>query len=206
MNIITISREFGSGGRELGRRLAAHLGVAYYDNEILTELAKSSNLDEAYLSNVADSGDIHFTMPLTSARAFSRVPLTKSQDAELLGKQSKIIKRLAEKGDCVVVGRSADCLLAKHHPFRLFVYANLASKMARCRDRASAGEVLTDKELERKIKDIDNARRNNYEMVSSRRWGDKEGYDLCINTSYIDVANFVEVVAAYSRLFFKGGQ
>ena len=137
--IITIGREFGSGGREIGKRLSDELGIAYYDNEIISQIA--------------------------------------------------------EKSDCVIVGRSADYILREKHPFRLFVYAEMEHKMERCKKRAPESEHFTDKELKRHILDVDKRRARYYQFFTGQTWGDRLNYDLCINTSNYDIKELVHAIA-----------
>lgn len=106
MKIITISREFGSGGRELGKRLADELGFAYYDKEIISKVAENIEMDEHYIEKVLDRG---FTAnyPYTFRRSLTVQVYAKNQAAGILAEQHKVIRLLAEKGDAVIVGRNA---------------------------------------------------------------------------------------------------
>lgn len=116
MKIITVSREFGSGGREIGKRLADRLGVAYYDKEIISAIADKLKLDENYIENKLEQ---NFTInyPYTFRRSFSMAYDAPNQTAKLLLEQHKIIRSLAEKEDCVIVGRGADAVLCDKKPF-----------------------------------------------------------------------------------------
>lgn len=202
MRIVTVSREFGSGGREIGKRLADALNVDYYDREIISAIAKEAEMDAGYVEHVLDNS-LHYSYPLTFSHTFSLNYFLTSSAPQLLGIQHKIIRGLAEKGDCVIVGRGADAILENYKPFRLFVYADMDAKMARCRKRASADEKLTDKELERKIRQIDKNRADNHDLISSIRWGDKAGYDLCVNTTNVEIKDIVPVIADYARHYFE---
>lgn len=203
MRIITISREFGSGGRELGKRLADALGIAYYDREIIAEIAEKTSLDADYIERTLDAGISPAMFPITYSRTFS-LPHSVNTTASLLAQQHKIVRALASRGDCVIVGRSADALLAEYHPLRLFVYADMPSKIARCRGRAGEDErALSDRDYEKKCRQIDRARAANHDFVSAFRWGDMHGYDLCINTSGVNIKHIVPEVAAYIRARFE---
>lgn len=193
--IITVGREFGSGGRELGKRLADELQIAYYDNEIITEIAKRTNLAEEYVEHVMSNGP-SAVMPITTGRTFymGLDPLAEQNNA-IYREQSFLIKELAEKSDCIIVGRSADYILREKDPFKLFVYADLESRMERCRKRAPEQEHLSDKELRRHICDIDKKRKKYYEFFTGQTWGDRLNYDLCINTSRADIKNIVKAIA-----------
>lgn len=201
MRIITVSREFGSGGREVGKRLADALGIAYYDREILEEVAKRSNLDEGYIEKTLEGG-VRMQYPITFSHSFSYIPLQQNPAQNILAQQHKVLLSLAERGDCVIVGRSADVILEQYQPMRLFVYADMDAKMQRCRERAPVGESYTDKELRRRIRQIDKARAANHDFVSAFPWGDRRGYDLCINTTDCSIKHLIPGLAAYIGAWF----
>ena len=142
MRIITVSREFGSGGREVGKRLADELGFAYYDREIVTEIANKHELDEAYVEKTLNSGFFR-SIPIHFGRTFSYSPTMMANSVSLFVEQHKIIK----KGDCIIVGRAADIVLKEYNPFNLFVYADMDSKIKRCQERAKAGENISAREM-----------------------------------------------------------
>ena len=113
--------------------------------------------------------------------------------------QTTLIKEIAAKGDCVIVGRAADSILEEYDPFRIFVYADEVSKLARCRERAEEGENLTDREIVRAMKRIDKARAEFHNIISEYRWGEKEGYDLCVNTTGLVIKQIIPALADYYR-------
>ena len=132
MNIITISREFGSGGRELGKRLAEALGYAYYDREILTMLAEQTDLDENYLEHTLEQGSFSSLYPITIGQTLSVLPNYMAEHSTaLLQKQTALIKQLAGKSNCIIVGRNADIILRERSPLRIFVHADLAARIDR---------------------------------------------------------------------------
>lgn len=191
MRIITISREFGSGGRELGKRLADALGFAYYDREIVSSIAEKCNLDEGYVENVLRKG-LTINVPITFGHTFYFYSdPTSENELKVLNTQQQIIKELALRGDCVMVGRSSGIILEKYNPLRLFVYADMEWKVKRCRERASAEEHLTDRELEKKIRQIDAGRARHQKLLTDRKWGAPEGYDLCINTTNLEIKKII---------------
>ena len=191
MRIITISREFGSGGRELGKRLADALGFAYYDREIVSSIAEKCNLDEGYVENVLRKG-LTINVPITFGHTFYFYSdPTSENELKVLNTQQQIIKELALRGDCVMVGRSSGIILEKYNPLRLFVYADMEWKVKRCRERASAEEHLTDRELEKKIRQIDAGRARHQKLLTDRKWGAPEGYDLCINTTSLEIKKII---------------
>lgn len=203
MRIITISREFGSGGRELGKRLADALGFAYYDREIVSSIAEKCNLDEGYVENVLRKG-LTINVPVTFGHTFYFYSdPTSENELKVLNTQQQIIKELAPRGDCVMVGRSSGIILEKYNPLRLFVYADMEWKVKRCRERASAEEHLTDRELEKKIRQIDAGRARHQKLLTDRKWGAPEGYDLCINTTDLEIKKIIPGLKEMALCWFE---
>lgn len=204
MSIITISREFGSGGRELGKRLADQLHFPYYDKEILTAVAQQKGLDEEYVEKVFEGGALR-QFPITVGRTFSSAGVFQHQrnKTEFLLKQQQILKEFAQKGNCVIVGRGADVILKEYLPLNLFVYADMSSKVKRCRQYAGKYEQLTDHELEIKIRQIDHNRKEYYEILKGDKWGAKENYQLCINTTGIQISEIAPILAEYAQYWFR---
>ena len=195
--IITIGREFGSGGRELGRLLSEILGFAYYDREIISEIAKRTSLSEKYIQHITEQKPI-IPFPIHTGRTFWAAIPDYSQSVQQ--EQHSIIIEMAEKSSCVIVGRCADYILRDANPFRLFVYSDMPAKIARCRKNESSdyesGQALTDKDLSRRIEQINKGRADYYEFYTGQKWGDKASYDLCINTAKIsDLKASAEYIA-----------
>lgn len=193
--IITIGREFGSGGRELGRRLADHLQIAYYDKEILTEISKRTQLTEEYVHNVVEHHPYPL-LPITIGHSLYPDMAFQLQQS-VYTEQSNIIKEMAAASDCVIVGRCADYILHDIKPFRIFVYADMEARIARCHARAPEGEHLSDKELKQMIQKVDKGRAKYYEFYTGEKWGDKSSYDLCINTSNVVIKELVPHLATF---------
>lgn len=202
--IITISREFGSGGRELGKRLADALGFRYLDREILQAISKETNLDEDYIENTLERDFTNQIYPISFSRTFYYNPAPVDQTAKLLAKQHDVIKELSKDGDCVIVGRGADTLLEEEHPLRIFVYASMESKINRCIERAPKDEDLSRKDYEKKIKQVDKARGHNYLLYSDKEWGDRENYDLLVNTTEVEVEDLIPSLKVFALDWFKG--
>lgn len=201
MNIITISREFGSGGRELGKRIADILGYSYYDREIITAIAEKHNFDADYVENVLENG-IPVNIPVTFGNTFSYSDPTGQQAIQLLATQSRLLKEFASKENCVIVGRSANIILEDCNPLNIFVYADIESKIKRCRQRADKNEQLTDFEMKRKFRQIDAGRAKHQRFLSDAKWGSKESYHLCVNTSGLEIKTIAPVVADFAKSYF----
>lgn len=200
--IITISREFGSGGRELGKRLADELGIAYYDREIITEIAKQTGLSEEYIKNISEKGS--YSYPFQFAKSFATYSNLQTSQTEILVLQQKIIKEIAQMGNCIIVGRGANVILKDYNPMNIFVYADMESKINRCRKKAREDEHLTDKEIESKIIQIDKNRKKYHNIISNLEWGDKRNYHLCINTTGVEIRNIIPSLAKYIEDWFGG--
>ena len=167
--IITIGREFGSGGRELGRRLAEELGIAYYDREIIAEIAKRTELSEQYVQQIVEHRPLNL-MPITIGHSICPVPHPlMEQNQEIYRQQAQILTEMSQKSDCVLVGRCADYILKDKNPLKIFVYADMASKIARCRLKAPENEHLSDHEMRKQIKRIDRNRAKYYEFYTGRK-------------------------------------
>ena len=193
--IITIGREFGSGGRELGKKLAERLGFAYYDNEIISEIAKKTELAKEYVEGIVEKHTIPMFHVTVGRTLFVPYDYIANQNASVFNEQANVIKEMAEKSDCVIVGRCADYILREKEPFRIFVYSDIETKMARCRERGHDGEDLSDRQLQRQIKAVDRARADYYEFYTGLKWGDMLNYDICVNTTNTDIAIIVNAVA-----------
>lgn len=197
--IITIGREFGSGGRELGLRLSQRLGIAYYDQEIIAEISKRTELSEQYVRKMAEKKPM-FSFPLHIGRSFHYMQNSPwDLNLSIFREQSAIIREMAEKSDCVIVGRCTDDILREMNPLRIFVYGDMETKLERCRKRAGSDEKMTDREILSNIRKIDKNRSEYYGLYTGKVWGDKQSYDLCINTSKISVERASELLAEFVR-------
>lgn len=192
--IVTISRQFGSGGREIGKRLSDELGLKYYDKELIYEIASTTNLNEGYVNKVLENGGFS-NYAYSFAHSLPIVSSTPTSVTDVLVAQQKVIKAIAKRGGCVIVGRCADVIAAEYNPVKIFVYADEQSRLARCRERAKDNEKLTDKQLLKSIKEIDKGRAKLYDLVGSYPWGSRDGYDLMINTSRTEIAKIIKPIA-----------
>lgn len=202
MNIITISREFGSGGRELGKRLAELLNYDYYDREIITAIAKQKGLDEGYVEKSLENHGWQ-TIPLTFRHSFAGISTIQHPQMALLIEQKRVIEEIAKIGkNCVIVGRNADTLLADKNPFRIFVCAELNAKIARCRERAKENENLSRREIENNIRRIDKSRARTREMIAGGKWGDVSTYHITVNTTDWSIKELAPAVAEFASRWF----
>ena len=190
--IITIGREFGSGGRTIGKEVADRLGIPCYDHELIDRLAEESGLSKEYITNESEyaSHSSWTAAAFSSVRSFG-VP---SNQDYLWAIQRRIILELGQKENCVIVGRCADYVLRHRNPLRLFFYADIADRMERCRKRNEEQKSLNHDVLRKIITQTDKNRSRYYEFLSGQKWGAKENYDLCINTSSADTEKIIQCV------------
>ena len=202
MRVITISREFGSGGRELGKRLADLTGFDYYDSEIISAVAHKSGLDEHYVeSTLSNHGWQNQVITFRGTLASSAY--IQASKINLLLAQKKVIEQIAALGkDCIIVGRNADVILREYRPFNIFVCADTNSKVKRCIERAPDGENLSEKELLRKMKQIDKVRSQTREIIGGPAWGQRSAYHLTVNTTDWEIKELVPAVADFAQRWF----
>lgn len=192
--VITIGREFGSGGREFGRLLAEKLGYEYYDKEIITEIAKKTSLSETYVKQIVEQTP-HSLFPITTGNAFAYYGNNHLYNVQsIFREQTNVITEMARKSDCVIVGRCADYILEDLNPFKIFIYADEKSKIERCLKKVDEPEKVNVKKLKKQIKSIDKNRARYYSFYTGKKWGDKLNYDICINTSDIEIGEAVSVI------------
>ena len=200
MRIITVSRQFSSGGRELAKRMADILGFDYYDKEIISEIAKNKSLDEKYVENALSSS--HKAIPLHFARSFS-FAFANMGKSELLVEEKRVISAIAAKGrDFIIVGRNADLLLKDYSPLNIFVCSDTESKIKRCIDKALIGEKPTRKEIEKHMKQIDKVRAGTRAILSETKWGECTNYHLTINTSGWEIKELTPIISTLAELYF----
>ena len=193
MRIITIGREFGSGGRELGKRIAEALGIAYYDKEIIDKVAHNTQLAIDYVQQVLEKKPLSY-YPITIVNSFNGADdVLARSNASIYAEQAKVIKELADKSDCVIVGRCADYILKDYNPFRIFVYSDIDSKVKRCIEKGETKNTDV-KKIKKEIHKIDRNRRHYYEFYTSQKWGNIHNYDICINTSGKNIKEVVNEI------------
>lgn len=204
--IITVSRQFGSGGRELGKRLSDILGWDYYDREIIQTLSEQQGMDPDYVHRVLNGHGWHHYQ-LTYRNSFRQPMGAGWRNTEVLVKQREIIREIAEEGnDCVIVGRDADVILHDANPFRIFVCAEIESRLERCaryEEKKEPGERLTEKEILRNIRRIDRERRQIREILTGKSAADGSGFDLTVNATGWDIKKLAEAVAEFSGRWFE---
>lgn len=134
--------------------------------------------------------------PITVGHSLQPITMyVSSVDQSIYAEQSRIIKEMTKNSSCVIVGRCADEILKEYQPIRIFVYADMESRMKRCQFRRSQEETYSEKELRQRILEIDKKRSKYYEFYTGKKWGDKRNYDYCINTGHLDIKELAEKFA-----------
>ena len=177
--IITISREFGSGGRFIGEEVAKKLGVAYYDKDIIGKIAEQSGLSPEYVKENAELSPKKGLF----AYAFSGRDITgKSVGDMVYEAQRKIIMEIAEKESCVIIGRNADFILKdRDDVLNVFIHGDMPEKIQRIIDLYNVEE----KEAVKMMADTDKRRMTNYNFYTEQKWGKASNYTLCLNSSQL---------------------
>ena len=177
--IITISREFGSGGRFIGEEVAKKLGIAYYDKNIIGQIAEKSGLSPEYIQENAELSPKKGLF----AYAFSSRDITgKSVEDMVYEAQRNIILELAEKEPCVIIGRNADYILKdRDDVLNVFIHGDMPEKIKRITGLYNVEE----KEAVKMMADTDKRRRTNYNFYTDQNWGKASNYTLCLNSSQL---------------------
>ena len=177
--IITISREFGSGGRFIGEEVAKKLGISYYDKNIISRIAEKSGLSPEYIQENAELSPKKGLF----AYAFSGRDITgKSVEDMVYEAQRNIILELAEKEPCVIIGRNADYILKdRDDVLNVFIHGDMPEKIKRITGLYNVKE----KEAVKMMADTDKRRMTNYSFYTEQKWGKASNYTLCLNSSQL---------------------
>ena len=199
--VITIGRQFGSGGRAIGEKLAKKLSIPFYDKELISLAAKESGTDPDVFKNIDETAtnsllySISMGMYSFGNGALAMGDLPVNDKLYLL--QHQIIKDLATKGPCVIVGRCADYILKDHvHCVNVFIYADMEYR----KKRAIGAHDIEEKRAEHIINKTDKTRANYYSFYSGQKWGMPQNYDLCINSAKLSDDEIVELICSYINL------
>jgi cytidylate kinase len=206
MRIITVSRQFGSGGREVGERLAEILGWDYYDKEIIERLADEHGVDAEHVRHVLSHHGWQ-SMQLTYRNSFSRAIPHTYMSTQLMVRQREIIREIAEAGnDCIIVGRDADVILKEEKPFRIFICADMEARLERTmayEQRRPENERLTEKEVMKNIRRIDKNRIRTREILTGRSGRNGTTFDLTLNAAWRDIPKLAQALADFSLRWFE---
>lgn len=203
--IITIARQYGSGGREIGEKVAKLLGIPLYDKELIKESASRGELDEDILGKADESAanSLLYTLAMGSnvfgtTMSFGyKMPL----NDKLFLLQSEVIREYAEAGSCVIIGRCADYVLRdEKNVLRLFIYGDLDHRSERVKARHPE---VKESQIIDIINKTDKRRSSYYNFYTGNKWGKYDNYDLAINSSTLGIEGTAEMIAAVARVLLS---
>lgn len=187
--VITISREFGSGGREIGFRVAEKLGIPFYDSEIISLAAEDSNIAEdvfhAYDEVIQDKEKTQSYHRISDFTSVYEVPVSD----QIFLVQSQMIKKLAMLGPCVMIGRCSDMIV--EDSFNVFICAGMKTRVERLMELEPESDV---RKLESQIRQIDGKRREYYQYYSGNEWGNPRNYHICLNSGKLGIENCTDTI------------
>ncbi len=193
--VITISREFGSGGHVIAKKAAEKLGIKYVDDDIIVRIAEETGFSEEFIGSHSEHAP---GKSLFSYALIGRDSTGMSIQDRIMGLQTRIIQDIAEKDDCVIIGRCADFILRDSpSALHVFIYGNEKEKIERIKER----DKKTDTEAVKLMKEMDKKRSVNYNYCTDRMWGDRKNYTLSLNSSILGYDKCVDIIARlYSEL------
>lgn len=187
--IITIAREYGSGGRYVGRLIADKLGIKFYDKDFIEKVAKQTGLSEEYIENHEQKRDSLAT--LNNGYYFGL-----NNADELFIQEAELIKKVADKESCVIIGRCADFILQdRENVIKVFIYSNREDKIKRATEIYGFDKTKAEKEIRR----INKLRANHYKYYTEKEWGNPSNYDICINSDTLGIERVADLVCEIAK-------
>ena len=194
--IITVGRQFGSGGKPVGDALSEKLGIPVYDNELITEAARHSGYSPEFFIRSDEKKRSFFLANLFGGNIYSRNMIG---DAELFRIQSETIRKIAENGSAIFVGRASDYVLRDMKPLSVFISANMESRIKFVCER----DGVTPDEAVSIIDKRDRDRSRYYNFFTQRNWGVASNYDLCINRSALGTQKTADLIIEFGKMIGK---
>lgn len=195
---ITIGRQFGAGGRSVGKAVADRLGIPFYDKELIAEACKATGLPEQMLLHMDEQNTTSLLYSLVM-QAQTKNIFGNGKSVELMAYEAQIesVKLVAEKGPCVIVGGAADCILKDNYDITsFFISAPLEKRI----HHVSQRDDISPNEARKKITLLDKNRATFYNNFSDKRWGVAENYNLCINLDEISEEQAVEIILKFLEM------
>lgn len=199
--VITIAREYGSGGRTIGQMLARDLNVNYYDKELLTLASNDSGINEALFEKADEKVKATALFRIAKSAYNGELIPPESDDFvsndNLFNYQAKIIRELAKEESCVIIGRCSDYVLKDYNNvLSVFIHAPLDF----CLEQAAKKHSMSRKELEKFVERTNKRRAEYYKYYTKRNWTDAKNYDLCLDSSKLGFERCVEEIKAYMKV------
>ena len=201
--IITIGRQFGSGGRHIGELVSKELDIPFYDEKLISLAAEKSDLCKEAIEEADErnANSLLYTLAMGASMIYTNsTPMAVPINDALFIAQSEIIKELSESENCIIVGRCADYILA-HHPklIKVFVQGDMPDRIKRIRDRAG----ISESEAKDRINKKDKKRASYYNYYTGGKWGKAENYNLVVSTSKIGVDGAAKLIFEYAKSAFE---
>ena len=197
--VITISRQFGTGGRTIGKAVAKRLGIPYYDKELVDAVAKESGFSHEFIEEIGEYASVTSSFLFNIAVSAHPMGLVDSMSVsdKLYVCQTNVIKDLAEKGPCVIVGRCSDYILKdRPNTLHIFIHADMEFRKARIVERY--GE--TNQSPEKRLKDKDSKRKVYYKHYTNRNWGEADNYDICLDAGALGIDKCVDIICDVAEM------
>lgn len=201
--VITIARQYGSGGKTIGEMLSRELGVEYYNKDLILKASEESGINVALFANADEKSKglmNKFKKKNYGGEVLDPSDSNFTSEENLFNYQAKIIRELADKESCIIIGRAADYILKdRDDVLSVFVHAPHDFLM----EQAAKKHSMSSKELEKYIAKIDKERAEYYKLHTGREWTDARNYDLCLDSSKLGFERCVEEIIAYMNVRFK---
>ncbi len=198
--VITISRAFGSGGRTIGKEVAQRLGIPYYDKELVDRVAEESGFHADFIEEAGEYAPVTNSFLFNIAVSPNPMAMMNhmSMADQLFVCQTNVIRRLADEGPCVIIGRCADYILKDREDcLHVFIHSDMQSRAKRIVEKY--GE--TRQSPEKRLTDKDNKRRVYYKHYTSRNWGDAQNYHLCLNSGMVGVEKCADIIVDVAKMY-----
>ncbi|MBQ0018311.1 MAG: cytidylate kinase-like family protein [Clostridiales bacterium] len=196
--IVTIGREFGSGGHDVGKKLAERLGIKFYDQKLIDEAASKTGYDAQYIKEHEETIPHAFGSLFAGFDSFSSDPIE-----AIRSEQFQVLEDIIAEGSCVIVGRAADVVAADEPHVNIFLFAPVEDRIKRIKANMDVYKSkirngkLNENNIPQVLKTVDKNRRRFYEFYSDNKWGDRDAYDLLINTSRTGIEGAVSIIETY---------
>jgi len=198
--VITISRAFGSGGRTIGKEVARRLGIPYYDKELVDAVAKESGFHADFIREAGEYAPISNSFLFNIAMSPNPVSMVNNMSMadQLFVYQSNVIRELADKGPCVIIGRCADYILRERSDcLHVFIHADMDFRSERI--VRVYGE--TKQTPEKRLTDKDNKRRVYYKHYTNRNWGEAQNYHVSLNSGLIGIEKCADIIVDIAEMY-----
>ena len=197
--VITISRQFGTGGRTIGKAVAKRLGIPYYDKELVDAVAKESGFSHEFIEEIGEYASVTSSFLFNIAVSAHPMGLVDSMSVsdKLYVCQTNVIKDLAEKGPCVIVGRCSDYILKERpNTLHIFIHADMEHRKERILEKY--GE--TNQPAEKRLKDKDQKRKVYYKHYTNQNWGEADNYDICLDAGALGIEKCIDIICDVAEM------